>query len=118
MPVELSSPAVTPPSQQVSYPHAWFQRIAILALDPNRDAEVQVEVVPFRQLEQGGRELMPNARRQMHVEKLFEASEFDPTQVGALSQILAGATVAQKLGLAQVAMYAALEAKGKEMGVI
>jgi len=61
---------------------------------------------------------MPNNRLHMHLERLFEASEFDPKQLDAVSQILADATVAQKLGLAQVVMYAALEAKGKELGVI
>ncbi len=118
MPVELSRPAVTPASEQVSYPHAWFPRILIEAPDPNRDAEVHVDVVPFRVMDKGGKELMPNTRRRMHLEKLFDVSEFDEKQVEAVTQILAGATVAQKLGLVQVVMYAALEAKGKEQGVI
>jgi hypothetical protein len=118
MPVQLSNPAVTPASEQASYPHAWFPRILIEAPDPNRDAEAHVDVVPFRVLENGQKELMPNCRRRMHLERLFAASEFDEKQVEAVSQILANATVAQKLALAQVAMYAALEAKGKEMGVL
>ena len=118
MPVELSSPAVTPASEKASYPHAWFPLILIEAPDPNRDAEVHVEIAPFRVLEKGAKELMPNTRRRLHLERLFEASEFDEKQVQAVSQVLAGATVAQKLGLAQVVMYAALEAKGKELGVI
>ena len=118
MPVELSKPAVTPASEQVSYPHAWFPRILIEAPNPNRDAEVHVDVVPFRVLEKGGKELMPNCRRRLHLGKLFETSEFDEKQIAAVTEILTGTTVAQKLGLAQVVMYAALEAKGKEEGVI
>jgi hypothetical protein len=118
MPVQLSSPAVTPASESASYPHAWFPRILIEAPDPNRDAEVHVEIAPFRELEKGVKELMPNCRRRMHLERLFEASEFDQKQVEAVLQVLAGATVAQKLALAQVVMYAALEAKGKELGVL
>ncbi len=118
MPVDLTTPAVTPASEPATYPHAWFPRILIEAPDPNRDAEVHVDIVPFRELEKGGMELMANTRLRMHVEKLFEASEFDPKQVEAVSQVLADATVAQKLGLAQVVMYAALEAKGKDMGVL
>ena len=118
MPVELTKPAVTPASESVTYNHAWFPRIEIDAPDPNGDAEVHVEIVPFRVLENGTKELMPNTRLQMHLERLFEASEFEPKQVDAISQILASATVTQKLGLAQVVMYAALEAKGKELGVI
>jgi len=118
MPVQLSSPAVPPASQEASYPHAWFPRILIEAPDPNRDAEVHVEIVPFRDLEKGGKELMPNCRRRMHLERLFAESDFDEKQVEAVSQVLAGATVAQKLGLAQVVIYAALEAKGKEMEVL
>ena len=118
MPVQLSSPAVTPASESASYPHAWFPRILIEAPDPNRDAEVHVDIVPFRELDKGGKELMPNCWRRMHLERLFADSEFDENQVAAVAEILAGATVAQKLGLAQVVMYAALEAKGKELGVI
>lgn len=118
MPVGLSKPAVTSASQEVSYPHAWFPRIEIAAPDPNADAEVHIEVVPFRVLEQGIRELMPGARRRVHIERLFESSQFDQKQIDAVSEILAGATTAQKLALAQVVMYAALEAKGKELGVI
>ena len=118
MPVELTNPAVVPASEPATYSHAWFPRIQIDAPDPNQDAEVHVDIVPFRVLEGGNKELMPNTRLQMHLENLFEASEFDPKQVNAASQILAGATVAQKLGLAQVVMFAALEAKGKELGVI
>ena len=118
MPVELTKPAAVPASEPATYSHAWFPRIEIDAPDPNGDAEVHVDIVPFRVLKDGSKELMPNTRLQMHLEKLFEASEFDPKQVDAVSQVLAGATVAQKLGLAQVVMYAALEAKGKELGVI
>ena len=118
MPVELTKPAVVPASEPATYSHAWFPRIEIDAPDPNRDAEVHVDIVPFRVLKDGSKELMPNTRLQMHMERLFEASEFDPKQVDAMSQILATATVAQKLGLAQVVMFAALEAKGKELGVI
>ena len=118
MPIELTNPAVVPASEPATYPNAWFPRIEIDAPDPNRDAEVHVEIVPFRVLDKGAKELMPNTRLQMHLERLFEVSEFDPKQVDAVSQILAGATVAQKLGLAQVVMFAALEAKGKELGVI
>jgi hypothetical protein len=118
MPVELTKAAVTPKTEEVRYTHAWFPRILIDAPDPNADAEVHVEVVPFRVLEGGVRELMPNTRRRIHVERLFEASQFDQKQIEAVSQILATATTAQKLALAQVVMYAALEAMGKELGVI
>jgi hypothetical protein len=118
MPIELTTPAVTPASQEASYPHAWFPSIQIDASDPNRDAEVHVDIVPFRILDDGTKELMPNTRRHMHLERLFELSAFDPQQIAAVSQVLAGATVAQKLGLAQVVLFAALEAKGKELGVI
>ena len=118
MPVELTNPATVPASDSAVYPHAWFPRIEIDAPDPNQDAEVHVEIVPFRVLEGGGKELMPNTRLRMHLERLFELSEFAPQQIAAVSQLLAGATVAQKLGLAQVVMFAALEAKGKELGVI
>jgi hypothetical protein len=118
MPVELTKPAVTPKSDEVSYTHAWFPRIQIDAPDPNAEAEVHVDVVPFRVLANGERELMPNTRRRIHVERLFESSEYDEKQITAISEILAGATTAQKLGLAQVVMYAALEARGREAGVI
>lgn len=118
MPVELTTPTVTPASESATYPHAWFPRIQIDAPDPNRDAEVHVDIVPFRVLDNGVKELMPNTGFRMHLERLFEASEFSPKQVNAVSQILAGATAAQKLGLAQVVMFAALEAKGKELGII
>ena len=118
MPVELTTPVMVPASEPATYPHAWFPRIQIDAPDPNGDAEVHVEIVPFRVLENGGKELMPNTRLRMHLERLFEQSEFDQGQIAAVSQVLAGATVAQKLGLAQVVMFAALEAKGKELGVI
>lgn len=118
MPVELTKPAVVPASEPATYSHAWFPRIEIDAPDPNRDAEVHVDVVPFRVLEKGAKELMPNTRLQIHLEKLFEVSDFDPRQIAAVSQVLSTATVAQKLGLTQVVMYAALEAKGKELGVI
>ena len=118
MAVDLSNPAITPASEEATYPHAWFPRVLIEAPDPNRDAEVHVEVVPFRVLDSGVKELMPNCRRRMHLEKLFETSEFDEKQIAAVTEILAAATVAQKLGLAQVVMYAALEAKGKAEGVI
>ena len=118
MPVELTKPAVIPASEPATYPHAWFPRIQIDAPDPNQDAEVHVEIVPFRVLKDGSKELMPNTRLQMHLERLFELSEFDQGQIAAISKILAGASVAQKLGLAQVVMYAALEAKGQELGVI
>jgi hypothetical protein len=69
-------------------------------------------------LESGVKELMPNTRYLMHIERLFEASEYNADQITAVSQILATASTAQKLALAQVVMYAALEAKGKELGVI
>ena len=118
MPIELTQAAVTPRSDAVSYPHAWFPRIAIDAADPNGEAEVHVEIVPFRVLEHGERELMPGATRRVHIEQLFESSVFTPKQIDAVSEILAGATTAEKLALAQVVMYAALEAKGKELGVI
>ena len=118
MPVELTNPAVVPANEPATYPHAWFPRIEIDAPDPNRDAEVHVEIAPFRVLKDGSKELMANTRLHMHLEGLFEASEFDPKQVDAISQILADTTVAQKLALAQVVMFAALEAKGKELGVI
>jgi hypothetical protein len=118
MPVELTNPAVVPASESATYSHAWFPRIEIDAPDPNGEAEVHADIVPFRVLSDGTKELMPNTRLQMHLERLFEASEFDPQQVAAVLQILTVATVAQKLGLAQAVMYAALEAKGKELGVI
>ena len=118
MPIELTNPAVVPASESATYPHAWFPRIEIDAPDPNGDAEVHVEIVPFRILENGSKELMPNTRLQMHLERLFELSEFDQEQIAAVLQVLGSATVAQKLGLAQVVMFAALEAKGKELGVI
>ena len=118
MPIELTNPAVIPASEPATYSHAWFPRIQIDAPDPNQDAEVHVDIVPFRVLDKGTKELMPNTRLQMHLERLFEVSEFDPRQITAISQVLAGATVAQKLGMAQVVMFAALEAKGKELGVI
>lgn len=118
MPVELTNPAVTPASDPVTYGHAWFPRIRIDAPDPNKDAEVHVEISPFRVLDNGTKELMPGGTQRMHLERLFGASEFNGQQIDAVSQVLAGATVAQKLGLAQVVMYAALEAKGKELGVI
>jgi len=118
MPVEFGKPVVTPACESACYPHAWFPRIVIEAPDPNRDAEVHVEIAPFRELEKGVKELMPNCRRRMHLERLFAESDFDEKQVEAVSQVLAGATVAQKLGLAQVVIYAALEAKGKEMEVL
>jgi hypothetical protein len=63
MPVELTKPAVTPKSEEVSHTHAWFPRIQIDAPDPNADAEVHVDVVPFRLREKGDGELMPNTRR-------------------------------------------------------
>ena len=53
MPIELTQAAVTPRSDAVSYPHAWFPRITIDAPDPNGEAEVHVEIVPFRVLEHG-----------------------------------------------------------------
>jgi len=118
MAVELTTPATTPASEAVTYPQAWFPRIVIDAPDPNGEAEVHVEIVPFRVLENGDKELMPNTCLQMHLERLFEQSEFDQEQIAAVSAILASATVAQKLGLAQAVMYTALEAKGKELGVI
>ena len=118
MSVELTNPAVVPASESATYSHAWFPRIEIDATDPNGEAEVHVEIVPFRILENGSKELMPNTRLQMHLERLFEVSEFDQEQIAAISKILTGATVAQKLALAQVVMFAALEAKGKELGVI
>ena len=118
MPVELTTPAVVPASEPVTYGHAWFPRIQIEAPDPNRDAEVHVDIVPFRVLDNGFKELMPNTLLHMHLERLFELSEFNPEQIAAVSQVLAGASVAQKLALAQLVMFAALEAKGKELGVI
>ena len=118
MPVKLTTPAVIPASEPATYPHAWFPRIQIDAPDPNQDAEVHVDIVPFRVLEGGAKELMPNTRLRMHLERLFEQSEFDQGQIAGVSKILVDASVAQKLGLAQVVMFAALEAKGKELGVI
>lgn len=118
MAVELTTPAVIPASEATTYPHAWFPRIQIDAPNPNQDAEVHVDIVPFRVLDSGVKELMPNTCLHMHLDRLFDASSFNALQVTALQRLLAAATPAEKLALAQVAMYAALEAKGRQLGVI
>lgn len=118
MPIELTKPIEVPAAEAVSYPNLWFTQVIITARNPNADATVDARATPYRVLPDGAKELLSGeSRLRLYLDGLFAASEFNPQQVAALGKMLAEATTAQKLGLAQLAMFAALEAKGKELEV-
>jgi hypothetical protein len=117
MAVTLTTPIEIPPQQAETFDKVWFTHLMVSARDCNGDANVDVEMRPYRTVNNVN-EFAPVDPIRMHMEGLFTQSEFNPTQIASVSEVLAAATVPQLLGLAQVVLYAALEAKGKEMGKI
>jgi hypothetical protein len=113
MPVSLAAPVTTPAAEAATYPYVWFTQIHVQSADPAKDAQVLVRALPY----DGAGHVLEGSPLRLHVGALFAASQYDAEQIAALNQILSAATTAQKLALAQTAIYAALEAKGREMGV-
>jgi hypothetical protein len=113
MPVELTTPVVTPALSEALYPYIWFSMIEIQAVDPNQDADVHVVGHPFRILDDGSRELHKGTPIHISINGLFANSEYDPTILGTVGAALAEATLPQLLGTAQYVLFKALDAKLK-----
>jgi hypothetical protein len=119
----------------IEYPNWWFSRITICADDPNADAAAYIDCIPYRVKEDGTNELQypPNMAsagaagaacdaKQVTVSGLFAASDFSSVDaqavLGAVGVALATATPAIKLAAAQMVLYAAIDAVGKDMGAL
>ena len=111
MPVEFTTPVVVPAVAEKTFQYVWFTHISIYAQNPVQPASVTVSAVPY----DGAATILPQPI-EMKIDDLFAASEYDPTQVGALETLLASCSTKQIMGLAQVVIYAALQAYGKDIG--
>ena len=60
----------------------------------------------------------PDPTKRLIIRNLFQNSEYPPGLIMAIMGLLADASPAQKLGVAQAVMFDAIDAEGKRQGLI
>jgi hypothetical protein len=121
MAIQATTPEVVPATEEKVFDKVWVKRCAIMAPDPNRDANISVRLCNYRVLNEGTeeevKELGPG-EKDLRVQGLFSNAEFDESQMTTLMGLLATATIKQKMGIVTTALLDAVESIGKEEGVI
>ena len=103
-------PIEEPAKEASVYDKVWYNGIHILAPDVNGDAVVEVYKTLYRELPDGSREIAPNTTPVRNdVINIFSQSQYNPTQISVLQDIITNATFAELLGLTQVILFATLQ---------